>query len=138
MREYRAQFDWVWQTLNKKIRKLAIMLEPYLGLRYKVYSAYLIQNGSNDPVVTVLQNTIGDIVWTRDSTGYYIGTLSGAFPGDKFWATSIGDANLGDWPQIGVNPPNEDQVDIYNYDLWSPGTPLVDDTKMYIEIRVYK
>jgi hypothetical protein len=30
--------------------------------------------------VTVLENTIGDIVWTRLGLGSYAGTLSGAFP----------------------------------------------------------
>ena len=32
------------------------------------------------PVATVLENTIGNIVWTRNGVGDYRGTLSGAFP----------------------------------------------------------
>jgi hypothetical protein len=53
---------------------------------YKVYSALLSQSGSNPdshPVATVLENTIGDIVWTRDFEGGYSGTLIGAFPQAK-------------------------------------------------------
>lgn len=44
-----------------------------------VYNAWLSQTGTNAPVVTVLRNTIGDLVWTRGSAGEYFGTLTGAF-----------------------------------------------------------
>lgn len=46
----------------------------------KKYSAIINQSGSDAPVATVLENTLGGtLVWTRDSAGYYVGTLSGAF-----------------------------------------------------------
>ncbi len=38
---------------------------------YKVYSALLTQTGTTAPVATVLENTIGDIVWTYEGTGQY-------------------------------------------------------------------
>jgi hypothetical protein len=47
---------------------------------YKKYIALISQTGSADPTVTVLENTIGDIVWTRTLAGRYEGTLVGAFP----------------------------------------------------------
>lgn len=54
------------------------------GSSYLVYKAYLSQTGTNNPtVVRVLQNTIGNIVWTRSSLGQYLGTLSGAFAGSN-------------------------------------------------------
>ncbi|MES2287229.1 MAG: hypothetical protein V4547_16175 [Bacteroidota bacterium] len=46
----------------------------------KIYKATLTQSGTDAPVATELVNTLGNIVWTRDSIGYYIGTLIGAFP----------------------------------------------------------
>ena len=47
---------------------------------YKVYTALLSQTGTNAPVATVLENTLGGtIVWSRLSTGTYVGTLAGAF-----------------------------------------------------------
>jgi len=56
---------------------------------YLVYVALLSQDLTADPVAIVLQNTLGGtVVWTRDSIGYYIGTLSGAFPVNKTY-TSI-------------------------------------------------
>jgi hypothetical protein len=50
---------------------------------YKVYAALLTQTGTNAPVATVLENTIGNIVWTRGGIGYYIATLSAAFTTNK-------------------------------------------------------
>jgi len=38
---------------------------------YKVYTALLTQSGTTAPVATVLENTIGDIVWTYEGTGQY-------------------------------------------------------------------
>ena len=47
---------------------------------YKVYTALLSQPGDNShPTANVLENTLGNIVWTRDSVGEYYGTLTGAF-----------------------------------------------------------
>lgn len=46
----------------------------------KKYVALLTQTGTDAPVATVLENTLGGVpVWTRDSTGNYLGTLAGAF-----------------------------------------------------------
>ncbi len=49
----------------------------------KVYKALLTQTGTNVPVATVLENSLGGaIVWSRDSQGFYIGSLVGAFPNE--------------------------------------------------------
>lgn len=51
---------------------------------YKVYTALLTQSGTDAPVATVLENTLGgDIVWSRDDIGIYYGTLAGAFTENK-------------------------------------------------------
>jgi hypothetical protein len=47
---------------------------------YQKYVALISQSGTADPTITILENTIGNIVWTRSSTGDYLGTLIGAFP----------------------------------------------------------
>jgi len=50
----------------------------------KVYRALLTQTGTNAPVATVLENSLGGtVVWTRSSGGSYVATFSGAFPADK-------------------------------------------------------
>lgn len=51
----------------------------------KYYTARITQSGSGDPSATVptgvraASDYLGDIVWTRSSTGVYVGTLAGAF-----------------------------------------------------------
>jgi hypothetical protein len=47
---------------------------------YQKYIATIVQSGTNDPTVYVLENTIGDIVWTRVMAGQYQGFLLNAFP----------------------------------------------------------
>lgn len=46
----------------------------------KIYKATINQSGISDPVAEVLANTLGNVVWTRNNVGLYIGTLLGAFP----------------------------------------------------------
>jgi hypothetical protein len=59
-----------------------------LSVGYKVYAALLTQSGTSAPVATVLENTLGGtVVWTRSSTGIYIGTLSGVFTLNKTHCT---------------------------------------------------
>ena len=62
-------------------------LQRLIGLlkkKNKVYRALLTQNGTDAPVVTVLENTLGgEVVWTRVQAGVYIATLAGAFPAAK-------------------------------------------------------
>lgn len=50
---------------------------------YKVYTALLSQSGTSAPTATVLENTLGTVVWTRSNTGQYVGTLTGAFTDQK-------------------------------------------------------
>ncbi|MFA6524595.1 MAG: hypothetical protein WC264_03815 [Candidatus Paceibacterota bacterium] len=50
---------------------------------YLVYTALLTQSGTSDPTATVLENTIGNIVWSYGGVGQYIGTLAGAFVNNK-------------------------------------------------------
>lgn len=48
-----------------------------------VYRALMTQVGLVAPTVVVLENTIGNIVWSYDAPGEYIGTLAGAFTANK-------------------------------------------------------
>jgi hypothetical protein len=51
----------------------------------KVYRALLTQSGTDAPVATILENTVGNIVITRDNIGVYNFTLSNAFTQQKTW-----------------------------------------------------
>ena len=52
---------------------------PLVGLPQgaKYYFGYLIQIGTADPTITIVFNTLGNVVWTRTSTGVYTGTFNG-------------------------------------------------------------
>lgn len=56
------------------------------GANYRVYTALLVQSSENDPVATVLENTLGcDVTWEREDVGYYSATSSipGVFTSGK-------------------------------------------------------
>jgi hypothetical protein len=61
---------------------------PASALPYKVYTALLTQTGTDAPVATVLENSLGGtLVWTRNSDGEYTATLIGAFPDENQFFT---------------------------------------------------
>lgn len=70
-------------TWHNAINKLKSILKRLLtssdsnALPYKVYSAILVQTGTDAPVATVLENTLGtNVVWSRSGAGNYIATNS--------------------------------------------------------------
>lgn len=57
-------------------------IKEYVEGGVREYVALLTQTGTDAPVAVVLENTLGgDLVWTRDGTGNYFGTLLNAFIG---------------------------------------------------------
>lgn len=123
---------------------------------YLVYSALLTQSGTDAPVATVLQNTLGGtVVWTRNSTGQYLGTLAGAFTLNKTVVPPFDSGNPGGAVNIPIanSLPNSfyynittlasaDTVQISVYDDTYTSVDLSTalagwDTKIFIEIRVY-
>jgi len=56
---------------------------------YKSYVALMSQTGTAAPIAIELENSLGNIVWTRASAGIYNGTLSGSFPITKTFVLSI-------------------------------------------------
>lgn len=47
---------------------------------YSKYIANISQAGTNDPTLSILENDLGDLVFTRAAIGRYEATLTGAFP----------------------------------------------------------
>ena len=106
------------------------------GPGYLKYVALLAQSGTNDPVATVLENTIGAIVWSRDSTGSYRATLANGF----LWSTTWVSATLGynDNPvAIFWSCENNNVVSITVFNGPPVSADPVDDWTASIEIRVY-
>lgn len=104
-------------------------------VNYAKYIANIFQSGTSDPSATVFENTIGDIVWTRLSTGFYAGTLSGAFStANGTYIMLNGTTNPGLVTAYWYNP-NEIRIVTQDTSL----SALADDLLQYatIEIRTY-
>lgn len=73
---------------------------------YKSYVALISQTGTAAPTVVILENSLGDIVWTRTSAGQYVGTLTGAFISTKTFVrinTSINTGTIVTTSRLGDN-----------------------------------
>ena len=98
--------------------------------KYKVYTALLTQTGSSAPVATVLENTIGNLVWTRSTGGIYTATLLNAFPDLKTFALNGNALNLTASVSVTTSNGSPSTVSV----LTSTDSVL---NKTSIEIRVY-
>jgi len=102
---------------------------------YKVYSALLSQSGIDAPTVNILENTLGDIVWTRLDIGVYIGTLTGAYTTDKTSFTVGTQSNTLDFKyNVFVDSTSEISFSHISNDHMSYSDSL---NNIPIEIRVY-
>jgi hypothetical protein len=102
---------------------------------YQKYIATISQAGTFDPTVTILENTIGNIVWTRIAAGQYEGTLTGAFPNlDKTYCM-ISQVNSSQGVYyINWTSANTIQIEWYDFSYTQLDSVLLYNT---IEIRVY-
>ena len=104
---------------------------------YTKYIALISQSSTSAPTVIELENTIGPIVWTRNSTGIYYGTLTGAFTLDK---TYVMLSNVELNSIVMADRANNNIIQIDTTNLHSP-TAAHHDThlkKNTLEIRVYE
>lgn len=107
---------------------------------YKVYTALLTQTGTDAPVPTILQNTLGaDITWSYAGQGTYNGTLSGVFVEDKTFLAINKSRAGGRQFSLYRNDDNEIEVITEIFDGLTPVFTATDDIliKTSIEIRVY-
>lgn len=104
---------------------------------YKVYSALLTQTASNDPVVTILQNTLGVVpTWYRIDPGTYYAESYGTWKLNKTTLTvgPLAFGSEGAFAKTKID--SEDQLYVVTYDKTDTE---VDDAlaNTFIEIRVY-
>jgi hypothetical protein len=103
---------------------------------YKSYVALISQRLIADPTIDViLENSIGNIVWSRNVAGEYIGTLNGAFTTDK--VICFAGVNSGELSSIQLSSPNVNEVTLFTIN----STNTYSDELLYktsIEIRVYE
>ena len=117
-------------TKNFSIGSIINLVENF-GRPYKVYTALLTQVGDDDPVATVLENTLqGTPVWTRYSLGTFDCTLEGAFlEGKTFCIITVGTDDYNSLTSLGRL--NSDIVRaVYTEGIGS-------NVVVQVEIRVY-
>lgn len=108
---------------------------------YKVYTALLSQSGTDAPVATVLENTLGaTITWSYVAVGQYIGTSMGTFTVNKtvIFSGSANDTDVATAMYIMALLGNENTVQIGTFNQLA--VPTASDGKLtntLIEIRVY-
>ena len=123
-------------TRNFTVANIAAFANSY-SLGYTVYTALITQTGTDAPVATVLQNTTGGtIVWTRNSTGRYVATISGAtYTTDKttVLVTSGGNNDNILRPRITATT----AIDWYNIDSSDNAVSDTIAETTTVEIRIY-
>lgn len=125
--------------LKTAVEELLTTLSPIKP--YKSYVAFL--NFSGDfPMYdysVIYQNEIGDIVWSWDSLGAYVGTLAGAFPADKVWISYQPTIPSLPLLTMGMNRGTDDtiQAGAQQIDLGATNATRVNQFISFVEIRVY-
>ena len=108
---------------------------------YKVYSAILVQSGTNPPVATVLENTLGNVTYSKVITGFFTATTSFVMPSNRtFISISNSVANTGNLSinLVNKNTNNNNQIYIETYNSSGVRTDsTILQNIMYFEIRIY-
>ena len=101
---------------------------------YKKYIANISQTGTNDPTLSILENDLGDLVFTRVLVGRYAATLTGAFPTQGQVYLIISNSQVDTYLRIYWS--STDTIEIRTLDFTNT---LIDGLLDYntLEIRVY-
>lgn len=101
---------------------------------YKVYTALLSQSGTNAPVATILENTLGGtVVLSYSGVGSYVATLTGVFILNKTWCsiTSTASADV----TVTAGRSSDNTVNINSFLSGTLTNSIMSPT--CLEIRVY-
>ena len=101
---------------------------------YKKYIATISQVGTADPTLSILENDLGDLLFTRVLVGRYEATLTGAFPTQGQVYLMISNSQLNTYLRIYWS--STDTIEIRTLDFTNT---LIDGLLDYntLEIRVY-
>lgn len=123
-----------------KIKQSIAIDKPINGV--KVYRAVLTQSGTDAPVATVLENTLGDISFIRGGVGQYQIQSSGLFTANKTFQAITVNAFIGlsDTIQFLMRRTGTSTITIDTYRLSTATVTASDEelTETPIEIRVYE
>lgn len=133
------------QVLNVPAGAIDSNGEIDLGQGVKVYRALLTQTGTDAPVATVLENTLGGtVVWAYYEVGRYIGILTAAFTANKTCLPYVNaTATMESTPPVLTSffrlDANTVRIETAVADIEGATNTLTNDllTAAYVEILVY-
>lgn len=106
------------------------------GGSYLKYVALLSQSGTDAPVATVLENTLGGtVVWSYEEQGVYIATLEGVFLAGKTFCLTNANYIADDVFVGNMGRETDDTVQLLATDI--TGSVIDHWNAMSVEIRVY-
>lgn len=152
MKEFRSKRLRVWENISRTMQEFKVIL-----LGYRSYTALLTQTGTDAPVATVLENTIGlNLNWVREYAGGYTLRFNEEIDTDKIFIPgySVYDGSTG------IITPLSNQGSINGYMQIYPGgsniskdriwmdfldatfsaaemSSIITNSKIYFEFRVY-
>lgn len=105
------------------------------GTSYLKYVALLSQTGTDAPVATVLENTLGGtVVFAFESTGTFSGTLAGVFTSGKTYIQATLNSDLSSGYLVTAEFPDEDSFVLIQRNA---AGATINSAGIYVEIRVY-
>lgn len=122
-----------YELLDSLIKSIFVTTAPVDSRIYKVYTALLSQSGTDAPVATVLENTIGTITWLRDGVGSYYASSAALFTASKTYTNVTKKENSSSFT-IYIN----DTSSVYVEQKQQLSSTYIDDMNdVPVEIRVY-
>lgn len=137
---------FAWQYAHDKIDQLKVKI-----LGYRSYKALLVQTGTNDPVATVLENTLGiNVTYQYDTDGTYFAFINSDLFANPY-ETVLGEAaEVTITPSYTIDPFSGDPLTMTAYPVFffvlsitsAVSGTLADDVlgsyfSTVIEIKVY-
>ena len=124
--------------LPRMVREAFRRLTPQAP-KYKVYTALLTQTGTDAPVATVLENTLGGtVVWSYVDIGTFSGITTGKFLNNKTYLYINSASETGNMLDglAGVSQISEDEINVITI---TSGADVSNNilNQASIEIRVY-
>lgn len=130
------------QPLGRQIEggRFFVDIKPFKTRPYRVYSAYLSQASTNAPEAIVLENTLGEITYTRVSEGVYNIESSGLFTSRKTFHPYSSFFLGGEDDDIAFTMyfwDDASHIRLETRTLVGAGALVEMQSEIYIEIRVY-
>lgn len=130
--------DFLQRKAGAWANRTVAQVKTDLGVpTYLRYVALLTQTGTDAPVATVLENTLGGtVVWSYSAVGTYLATLAGAFTENKTWFSTSAEYNTDFVPFYNIYRVSDNQVRLLSPED-ANGNLTNGWSRASIEIRVY-